>query len=881
MKKLSLAFLILLGSHAFAQQKGIGYQAVIINPKEIAAPGYNAVGTPLANKSVCMSFQILNATNQVEYQETQTLSTDQFGMVNLTIGNGTKNGGTAASLATVTWGLGIKTLVVGVNTNGTCINYTEISRQVLNYVPYALYAEEANLKDGVITTSKLADGSVTDAKVAAGINKSKVGLTNVDNTSDVLKPISTETQTALNLKANTSDLTNGLANKVDKVSGKDLSTNDYTTAEKTKLAAITGTNTGDQDLSALATVTSVALKANDADVNNALSLKANANDVTSGLATKVDKVTGKDLSTNDYTTAEKNKLASLSGTLDLSLYATLVNLNTKVDKVTGKELSTNDYTTVEKTKLAAITGTNTGDQDLSPLATAANLTSGLATKVDKVTGKELSTNDYTTAEKTKLAAITGTNTGDQDLSALATAADLTSSLVTKVDKTNGKDLSTNDYTTAEKTKLAAITGTNTGDQDLSALATVDLLASKASLTSPTFTGTPFAPTAAVGTNNTQIATTAYVDAAVTAGAAFTGTAPISVLAGAISLNDNGVTTLKIADNAITTVKIQDLSITTADIANSAVTIAKLPAGATATNFLRGDGTWALPSINTASTSVLLNGLSFERAAFTGDVTATQNSNALTIANSVVISAKIADGAVTSTKIADLAVTVAKIADLAVTGTKIANGTISNTNLTTVNSKTFKGRTDAGTGVVQDLTVAQVKTDLAIDLVNNTSDASKPVSTATQTALDLKANLSSPALTDFPTAPTQTAGDNSTKLATTAYVDEANRTIFSTRISLLSDAAPAPVGSSLFNYYTLTAQAVPATFNAPSGTPFDGNSLVLKIKASSAEIAVAWNTIYRDGTDISLPTITNKTMVLHFMYNAADTKWDLVGITNGI
>ena len=37
----------------------------------------------------------------------------------------------------------------------------------------------------------------------------------------------------------------------------------------------------------------------------------------------------------------------------------------------------------------------------------------LAGKVDKVDGKDLSTNDYTTAEKIKLAAITGTNTGDQ------------------------------------------------------------------------------------------------------------------------------------------------------------------------------------------------------------------------------------------------------------------------------------------------------------------------------------------------------------------------------------------------------------------------------------------------------------------------------------
>jgi len=40
----------------------------------------------------------------------------------------------------------------------------------------------------------------------------------------------------------------------------------------------------------------------------------------------------------------------------------------------------------------------------------------------------------------------------------------------------------------------------------------------------------------------------------------------------------------------------------------------------------------------------------------------------------------------------------------------------------------------------------------------------------QTQLDLKAPLASPALTGDPTAPTQSASDNSTKLATTAYVD---------------------------------------------------------------------------------------------------------------
>ena len=68
------------------------------------------------------------------------------------------------------------------------------------------------------------------------------------------------------------------------------------------------------------------------------------------------------------------------------------------------------------------------------------------------------------------------------------------------------------------------------------------------------------------------------------------------------------------------------------------------------------------------------------------------------------------------------------------------------------------------------TVAGISsTMVGLGNVNNTSDADKPVSTAQQTEIDTKADLASPALTGNPTAPTQADNDNSTKIATTAYV----------------------------------------------------------------------------------------------------------------
>jgi hypothetical protein len=59
---------------------------------------------------------------------------------------------------------------------------------------------------GTADSPTIALGAVTDAKIASGINPTKVGLGNVNNTTDALKPISNATQAALDLKASNASL---------------------------------------------------------------------------------------------------------------------------------------------------------------------------------------------------------------------------------------------------------------------------------------------------------------------------------------------------------------------------------------------------------------------------------------------------------------------------------------------------------------------------------------------------------------------------------------------------------------------------------------------------------------------------------------------------
>ena len=148
MKKLLLFICVLYSFNLQSQRTGISYQALIINPDGEQLPGYNNQNAPLVNTAICLEFIIINETNSVEYSEYQKVTTDKFGMVNLTIGIGDYAGGSSGGWNNILWSEKSKKLRVRLDTSGNCSGFVEISNQDLTSVPFALFAPGQEGRDG-------------------------------------------------------------------------------------------------------------------------------------------------------------------------------------------------------------------------------------------------------------------------------------------------------------------------------------------------------------------------------------------------------------------------------------------------------------------------------------------------------------------------------------------------------------------------------------------------------------------------------------------------------------------------------------------------------------------------------------------------------------
>lgn len=129
-----------------------------------------------------------------------------------------------------------------------------------------------------------------------------------------------------------------------------------------------------------------------------------------------------------------------------------------------------------------------------------------------------------------------------------------------------------------------------------------------------------------------------------------------------------------------------------------------------------------------------------------------------------------------------------------------------------------------------------KAQVGLGNVDNTSDLNKPISTATQTALNLKAPLASPAFTGNPTAPTPATADNDTSVATTAYV---KAQLDSTALTGTPTAPTAAPGTSTTQLATTAFVTTADNLKAPLASPtFTGDPKAPTPSTSDNDTSIA-------------------------------------------
>ena len=215
----------------------------------------NAQGNAIVNKRITVRLSVLNSASggTKEYSETRNVTTNAIGLFNIVIGSA---GGSnlIGTMSAIDWSSGNKFLQLELDPLGGS-NFLDLGVTQFQSVPYALNAYTAypvgtasgdltgvypkpSIAPNAVTTNKIADTAVTDAKIvsvsgikitgnitgyAANVTgvvaianggtgattlpgaKANLEINNVDNTSDVNKPVSIDQQNALNLKLNIAD----------------------------------------------------------------------------------------------------------------------------------------------------------------------------------------------------------------------------------------------------------------------------------------------------------------------------------------------------------------------------------------------------------------------------------------------------------------------------------------------------------------------------------------------------------------------------------------------------------------------------------------------------------------------------------------------------
>jgi len=156
----------------------------------------------------------------------------------------------------------------------------------------------------------------------------------------------------------------------------------------------------------------------------------------------------------------------------------------------------------------------------------------------------------------------------------------------------------------------------------------------------------------------------------------------------------------------------------------------------------------------------------------------------------------------------------------------------------------------------------------INLTNGVENILPPANGGTNSAFFTVAGPTVLRTYTFPDANTTVAGVATTQTLTNKRVTP--------RVDSITSASTITPTSDTVDQYNVTALAVDATMASPSGTPTDGQKLIIRIKDNGTGRALTWNAAYRP-VGVTLPIITSANKVLYFgcIFNTQDSYWDVV------
>ena len=164
------------------------------------------------------------------------------------------------------------------------------------------------------------------------------------------------------------------------------------------------------------------------------------------------------------------------------------------------------------------------------------------------------------------------------------------------------------------------------------------------------------------------------------------------------------------------------------------------------------------------------------------------------------------------------------------------------------------------------------TNYSIQLTDGTEGSGKFLKSVTANG---EANWASIANTDVSGLGTL-ATQSGTFSGTSSGTNTGDQTFLNARVqTVTSSATVTPVSTN--DLVIITAQAVGLTLANPTGTFTEGQALIIRIKDNGTARGITFDTNYR-AIGVTLPTTTviSKTMYLGIIYNATDSKWDIIG-----